>query len=100
MPTDGAIYSTIGGMAARYRSGYLVPGGVEHSLTQKPWRPVNVFTWNNPHPNFSHLPSSEDRAQLLDRRFRKFNASPEVVCVEYLLHRGHGVPGNSCDVGH
>jgi len=26
-------------MAARYRSGYLVPGGVERSLTQKPWRP-------------------------------------------------------------
>ena len=27
-------------MAARYHSGYLVPGGVEQSLTQKPWRPV------------------------------------------------------------
>ena len=29
----------LGGMAARYRSGYLVSGGVERSLTQKPWRP-------------------------------------------------------------
>ena len=32
--------------------GYLVPGGVEHSLTQKPWRPVNAFTWNNPTSQF------------------------------------------------
>ncbi|WP_439358230.1 hypothetical protein [Bradyrhizobium sp. DASA03007] len=42
-------------MAARYRSGYLIPGGVERSLTQKPWRPVNAFTWNRPHPKFSLL---------------------------------------------
>jgi len=39
-------------MAARYCSGYLVLGGVEHSLTQKPWRPMNAFTWNPIHiPN-------------------------------------------------
>jgi hypothetical protein len=42
-------------MAERYRSGYLVSGGVERSLTQKPWRPVNAFTWNHPHPKFSLL---------------------------------------------
>jgi hypothetical protein len=41
-------------MAARYRSGYSVPGGVERPLTQKPWRPVNAFTWSYPHPN-SHF---------------------------------------------
>jgi len=33
-------------MAERYRSGYLVSGGVERSLTQKPWRPGNAFTWS------------------------------------------------------
>jgi hypothetical protein len=32
-------------MAARYR-GYLIPGSMEYSLTQKPWRPLNAFTWN------------------------------------------------------
>jgi hypothetical protein len=31
-------------MAARYRSGYLVSGGVERSSTQKPWRPESAFT--------------------------------------------------------
>ena len=35
---NGAV-SVSGGMAARYRSGYLVSGGVERSSTQKPWRP-------------------------------------------------------------
>jgi hypothetical protein len=37
-------------MAARYRSGYLVPGGVERSLTQKPWRPGTPSPGLNPHP--------------------------------------------------
>jgi hypothetical protein len=44
-------------MAARYRSGYLVPGGVERSLTQRPWRPGNAFTWSRStsHPHFDRL---------------------------------------------
>ena len=46
---------TIGGMTARYRSGYLVPGGVERSLTQKPWRPMNVFIWNCFHISNVHF---------------------------------------------
>jgi hypothetical protein len=41
-------------MAARYRSGYHVSGGVERSRTQKPWRP------GTPSPGFSPHPS-EDR---------------------------------------
>jgi hypothetical protein len=39
-----------GGMAARYHSGYLVPGGVERSLTQKPWRPETSSPGYHPHP--------------------------------------------------
>jgi hypothetical protein len=31
-------------MAARYRSGYLVSGGVKPSFTHKPWRPETGFT--------------------------------------------------------
>lgn len=38
-----------GGMAARYHSGYPVSGGVECSLTQKPWRPETGFTWISIH---------------------------------------------------
>jgi len=40
---NGAV-SVFGGMAARYRSGYLVSGGVKRSFTQKPWRPETGFT--------------------------------------------------------
>jgi hypothetical protein len=42
-----------GGMAARYRSGYLVPGGVERSLTQKPWRPGTPSPGIIPHPKLA-----------------------------------------------
>jgi hypothetical protein len=49
-----------GGMAARYRSGYLVSGGVEHSLTQKPWRPGNAFTWIQS-TSLSAVPHSRSR---------------------------------------
>ena len=40
-----------GGMAARYRSGYLVPGGVEHSLTQKPGDRETPSPGSSPHPS-------------------------------------------------
>ena len=33
-------------MAARYTAASSFPGDVEHSLTQKPWRPRDAFTWN------------------------------------------------------
>jgi len=43
-------FATTGGMAARYRSGYFVPGGVKRSLTQKPWRPGTLSPGTGPHP--------------------------------------------------
>ena len=43
------------GMAARYRSGYLVPSGVERSLTQKPWRPGTPSPGSIPHPKFNPM---------------------------------------------
>jgi hypothetical protein len=31
------------------------PGGVKHSLTRKPWRPMTPSTWNRPHPKIIYV---------------------------------------------
>ena len=58
---NGAV-SVSGGMAARYRSGYLVPGGVERSLTQKPWRPGTPSPGIIPHPELKSVLERRDKA--------------------------------------
>jgi hypothetical protein len=49
-PGTEPLICRAGGMAARYRSGYLLSGGVERSLTQKPWRPGRPSPGIGPHP--------------------------------------------------
>ena len=41
------------------------PGGVERSLTQKPWRPGNAFTWNRSTSPNLFLPLSETSLSFL-----------------------------------
>lgn len=42
-----------------------------------------------PYPKRSLLTLPINCAELLDRRLRKLYATAKIVCIEYLLHRGH-----------
>ena len=75
----------MGGMAARCRSGYSVPCGVERSLTLKP-------------SDFCADPKTA--LNFLIAALRKFDATPKVVCVEYLLNGSDGVSRDRWDFGH
>jgi hypothetical protein len=77
------------------------PGGVERSLTQKPWRPGNAFTWNHqftsqsPYTSRFQIGTTVSGCHFLQHSRTKYtanlvNASP-ITCsrIEH-LDRGRG----------